>query len=282
MKQAVRPPGEAMNDYDILARIGARLGFERAFTEGRDEMAWLRELYDRSMSVAAEYGYNLPDFDSFWEAGEHAFEERMTPKALLQDFRADPVANPLPTPSGRIEIRSERVAGFRLDDCPGLATWFEPAEWLGNAPEGALHLISNQPARKLHSQLDLGSYSRAGKVAQREPARLNPKDARARGIRDGQVIRLRSARGACLAGAVISEDVAEGVVQMSTGAWLDLDADGVDRHGNVNVLTLDKPTSRLAQGPTAHTTIVFAEPFEGEAPPVRAYQPPDIEEQERI
>jgi biotin/methionine sulfoxide reductase len=281
MKQAVRPPGQAMNDHDILAMIAARLGLADAFTERRDEMAWLRELYGRSMTIAAEYGYNLPDFDSFWEAGDHTFEQRTTPKALMQDFRADPAANPLPTPSGRIEIRSERVAGFGLDDCPGLATWLEPAEWLGNAPEGALHLISNQPSRKLHSQLDLGSYSRAGKVAQREPARLNPKDAQARGIRDGQVIRLRSARGTCLAGAVISDDVAEGVVQMSTGAWLDMGPDGVERHGAVNVLTLDKPTSRLAQGPIAHTTIVFVEPFEGEAPPVRAYEPPDVQEQER-
>jgi biotin/methionine sulfoxide reductase len=78
----------------------------------------------------------------------------------------------------------------------------------------------------------------------------------------------------------VSPDVAEGVLQMSTGAWLDLDEGGAERHGNVNVLTLDKPTSRLAQGPTAQTTIVFVEPFEGTPPRVRAYDPPEIEEQE--
>jgi biotin/methionine sulfoxide reductase len=212
--------------------------------------------------------------------GEHRFEPRIEPKALMQDFRRDPVAHPLPTPSGRIEIRSERVAGFGYDDCPGQPTWFEPAEWLGNAPEGALHLVSNQPSRKLHSQLDLGRHSRNGKVGGREPARLHPSEADKRGIRDGDVILVRSARGSCLGGVVLSDDIAPGVLQMSTGAWLDLDAEGLDRHGNVNVLTLDKPTSRLAQGPTAHTTIVFVEKFEGEAPEVRAFEPPELEYRE--
>ncbi|AMY70331.1 molybdopterin-dependent oxidoreductase [Frigidibacter mobilis] len=281
MKQAVQPPGQTLNDYDILARIAGEMGFGEAFTEGRDEMGWLRDLYDRGVSAAAPHGYNLPDFDSFWQAGEYLFEQRVTPKALMQDFRRDPAAHPLPTPSGRIEIGSDRVAGFGYDDCPGLPTWFEPAEWLGNAPAGGLHLISNQPSRKLHSQLDQGSWSRAGKVMGREPARLHPVEAERRDIREGDVILLRSARGSCLAGAIVSADVAMGVIQMSTGAWLDLDDAGLDRHGNVNVLTLDKPTSRLAQGPTAHTTIVFAERFEGSPPAVRAFEPPVIEEQEK-
>lgn len=280
MKKAVEPPAGVRDDYAILTAIADRLGFAEAFTENRSEMDWLRHLYGEAVAVAGQHGYNLPDFDTFWEQGEFRFETGVAPKPLLGDFRTDPDANPLPTPSGRIEIFSERVAGFGYDDCPGIATWFEPAEWLGAAPDGALHLISNQPSRKLHSQLDLGGYSRAGKIAGREPARLNPNDAARRGIRDGDVIRVSSTRGACLAGAVISDDVAEGVIQMSTGAWLDLSADGLDRHGNVNVLTLDKPTSRLAQGPTAHTTIVFVERFEGEPPAVRAYEPPVMLDQE--
>ncbi len=280
MKQVLPPIGQALNDYDILAMISSELGLGERFTEGRNEMDWLRHMYGKSVAVAVRHGYNLPDFETFWEMGEHRFEPRIEPKALMQDFRRDPVAHPLPTPSGRIEIRSERVAGFGYDDCPGQPTWFEPAEWLGNAPEGALHLVSNQPSRKLHSQLDLGRHSRDGKIGGREPARLHPLEADKRGIRDGDVILVRSARGSCLGGVVLSDDIAPGVLQMSTGAWLDLDAEGLDRHGNVNVLTLDKPTSRLAQGPTAHTTIVFVEKFEGEAPEVRAFEPPELEYRE--
>ena len=76
------------------------------------------------------------------------------PFMLLEDFRADPVANPLSTPCGKIEIFSERVAEFNYDDCPGHPAWLEPAEWLG-VPDARhpLHLISDQP-RTLHSQLD--------------------------------------------------------------------------------------------------------------------------------
>lgn len=276
MKQAVAPFGEARSDHDILAGLAAHLGFEDAFTEGLDEMGWIRRLYDESQSVAADHGYNLPDFDSFWEAGEHRFTLGTKPRPLLADFRANPVANPLHTPSGRIEIRSKRVADFGYEDCPGMPVWREPAEWLGNAPEGALHLISNQPARKLHSQLDLGEWSRAGKVAEREPLRLHPAEAARRGIAEGDVVLVSSPRGACLAGAVISPDVAPGVVQLSTGAWLDIGPDGVERHGNANILTLDIPTSRLAQGPTAHTALVHVEKFQGTAPAVRAFKPPDI------
>lgn len=277
MKQVLEPFAQARNDHDILADLAGHLGFRDRFSEGLDEAGWLRRLYDESQSAAAVHGYNLPDFETFWEAGDYRFTLREAPVPLLAGFRADPTAHALATPSGRIEIFSERVADFGYDDCPGLPVWREPAEWLGNMPEGALHLVSNQPARKLHSQLDLGDWSRAGKVAGREAARMHPDEARSRGIRDGDVVLVRSARGACLGGAVLSADVAPGVLQMSTGAWLDLDPEGPERHGNVNVLTLDIPTSRLAQGPSAHTTCVFVERFVGDPPEMRAFQPPAVE-----
>jgi biotin/methionine sulfoxide reductase len=69
-------------------------------------------------------------------------------------------------------------------------------------------------------------------------------------------------------------------VQLATGAWFDpLDAaeiGSLDRHGNPNVLTLDKGTSKLAQSPTAQTTLVQVERFEGEAPPITVFSPPPI------
>ncbi len=66
-------------------------------------------------------------------------------------------------------------------------------------PRHPLTLIANQPATRLHSQLDFGGYSQSQKVAGREVARLNPADAKARGIADGDIIRLFNDRGACLA-----------------------------------------------------------------------------------
>jgi biotin/methionine sulfoxide reductase len=69
-----------------------------------------------------------------------------------------------------------------------------------------------------------------------------------------------------------------GVVELATGAWFDPSDPGapasLEAHGNPNVLTADRGTSRLAQGPAAHSTLVELARVEGEAPPVRAFDPP--------
>ena len=106
--------------------------------------------------------------------------------------------------------------------------------------------------------------------------RPEPRAAAQRGIADGDVVRLFNERGACLAGAVIDDGLMPEVVQLSTGAWYDPDETGMCRAGNPNVLTADVGTSRLAQGPSAHTCLVDVERFEGEAPRVEAYDPPEV------
>ena len=199
---------------------------------------------------------------------------------LFEDFRRDPERHPLKTPSGRIEIVSEAVAGFDYADCPPHPTWIPPAEWLGSAvaERWPLHLVTHQPANRLHSQMDPGPVSRGSKVAGREPVRVNPADAARRGIHDGDVVRLFNTRGACLAGAVVDADVMPGVVVMATGAWFDPpSAKGEpERHGNPNVLTLDIGTSPLAQGTSALTALVEIERWTKMAPPVRAFTPPEL------
>ena len=200
-------------------------------------------------------------------------------RVLFADFRDAPDDNPLPTPSGRIEIFSETIDGFGYDDCTGHPRWFEPAEWLGGeqAKRHPLHLVSNQPTTRLHSQLDCGKTSVASKIQDREPASIHPDDAAARGIADGDVVRLYNDRGACLAGARITASVRPGVVVLSTGAWYDPDSPGgLERHGNPNVLTLDKGTSRLAQGPSAHTTLIEMERAQGSLPKVEAFDAPEL------
>ena len=195
---------------------------------------------------------------------------------MLSDFRADPIAYPLATPSGKIEIYSRTVADFGYDDCPGHPVWQEPYEWLGNVDRYPLHLISNQPKDKLHSQLDHGAVSKAKKVAGREPLHIHPDDAALRGLKDGDLVRLFNERGACLGGVVIDEVLRPGVVQMSTGAWYDPDKTGLCKHGNPNVLTRDKGTSKLGQGPSAHSCLVEIELYTEAPPKVTAHEPPSI------
>jgi biotin/methionine sulfoxide reductase len=279
-KQVIPPVGEARNDFDIFADLAGRLGFGEAFTEGRTELDWLRQLYDVARQQAARQGHEMPSFDRFWEDGVLEFEPPVDAPVPFAAFADDPDAHPLKTPSGKIELYSDTIAGFGYADCPGHATWMEPAEWLGAALAATypLHLLSNQPRSRLHSQMDCGSVSAASKVGGREPVRLNAEDARARGIADGDIVRIFNARGACLAGAIVTDGLRPGVVELSTGAWFDPeDAARIgsdDKHGNPNVLTRDKGASSLTQTCTAHTTLVEVERWGRTAPPVGAHEPP--------
>ena len=117
-----------------------------------------------------------------------------------------------------------------------------------------LHLIANQPsAPAARPARRRPRTARPSKVAGREPIRIHPDDAAARGIADGDVVRVFNDRGACLAGAVVTDDVRPAVVQ-PVDRRVVRPVDPADRrlcaHGNPNVLTADRGTSRLAQGST--------------------------------
>jgi biotin/methionine sulfoxide reductase len=280
MQRAIPPLAEARNDYDIFAGLARRLGFEAAYTEGRDEMGWVRHLYEQARQQAAEQRLNWPDFETFWQQGHVAVPLPEKPTVLYEAFRSDPQANPLKTPSGRIELYSATIAGFGYADCPGHPAWLPPSEWLGAeaARRHPLHMLSSQPKNRLHSQLDQGRTAQADKIAGREPVYISKVDADARGIADGDVVRIYNDRGEALAGARVTDALRPGVVHLPTGAWYDPAEPGrigsLDKHGNPNVLTLDKGTSKLAQGPSAQTALVEIERYAGAAPPITAFTPP--------
>ena len=282
MHKAIEPVGESRNDYDVFSGLAQRLGFFEEFTEGRNEEEWLRHLWDQARQRAGQANFELPDFDTFWHEGPKEILKAEDKTVLLEAYRKDPQNNPLATPSGKIEIFSDVIAGFGYDDCPGHPVWMEPFEWLGGkiVKKFPLHIISNQPSTRLHSQLDSGSISKGSKIKDREPMTMNPVDAAGRGIKTGDVVRVFNERGSCLAGVNLSENVMPGVIQLATGAWFDPIVPGqigaLCKHGNPNVLTMDRGTSRLAQGPTAHSTLVQVEKFNDDIPDVTAHLPPAL------
>lgn len=280
MQQAIPPVGEARKEYDIYSDLAGRLGFRDKFTEGRNEMEWLRHMYDLARQNAARKQIEMPDFDAFWEEGHFAPDLPEEPHILFAAFRKNPVGAALRTPSGKIEIFSETIDGFGYDDCPGHPTWMEPSEWLGSEKTARfpLHMISNQPRYRLHSQLDFGGPSQANKIQGREAMWVHPIDAAARGLADGDIARVFNDRGACLAGVTVTDAIRPGVIRLPTGAWFDpLDSGeigSIDKHGNPNMLTLDKGSSRLAQSCTAQSTLVEIERFEDQVPAITAYDTP--------
>ena len=279
MQRAIAPVGGSRDDFDIFRELAARGGHEQAFTEGRDTEAWLRELWRRVGAGASEGGVSLPGYEEFFACGWVELPPPARDYVMFDAFRADPLLHPLRTPSGRIELASQAIGGFGYADCPAHPAWLAPAEWLGaaGANQFPLHLITIQPPDRLHSQMDPGPVSQAGKVAGRERIRVNPQDALARGLTNGDVVRVFNDRGACLAGVALDAGLMPGVVVMATGAWFDPAPDGLERGGNPNVLSLDIGTSSLTQGPSALSVLVQVAQWTGPAPAVEAYQLPRIE-----
>lgn len=278
MHRVLPAAGQARDDYDIFTALAERLGRREAFTEGRDARAWLEYLYERTRATLREQGHEAPDFATFWQLGEWRLPQQPDDGGILRAFCADPLLHPLPTPSGKIQISSPRLASFGYADCPGHPAWLAPVD----APSSRhpLQLVANQPATRLHSQFDFGAHSAAGKRQGREVCRMHPQDAQARGIADGDIIRLFNDRGACLACAWVTDEVMAGVVQLPTGAWYDPIDPAQDQpmcvHGNPNVLTLDIGTSSLAQGCSGQLTAVEIERFDQPVPAIHAFDPPAV------
>ena len=276
MHPVAAPYGEARDDYAILAGLAERLGTAEAFTENRSVRQWLEHLYEPTRAALAAMGLPAPSFTEFWNSEGHELPQQPDDGGRLRAFRVDPDGKPLPTPSGRLEIFSQTIASFGEPDCPGHPAWLGPT----NVPDddAPMTLVANQPRTRLHSQLDFGGHSTDAKHRGREVARMHPDDARQRGIADGDIIRIFNGRGACLAGVRITDGIRQGVIQLPTGAWYDPVDPTEDKplcvHGNPNVLTKDVGTSALAQGCTGQLTTVQVERFNGNLPPIQAYEPP--------
>ena len=255
-KKAMKSFKNSKTDYEIFSGLAKKLGFLESFTEDKSELDWIKFIWNNS-AKAHQKNISFPSFEEFWEKGYFELPSPKNEKIMFDDFRKDPINFPLNTPSGKIEISSETISNFQLSDCFSHPYWFEPYEWLGNIDEYPLHLISNQPTHRLHSQLDNAANSQNSKINGKEPVMINTSDALKRDIKGGDIVMLFNKRGRVLAGANISDSVMPGVVVLSTGAWFDPDyALNIERHGNPNVLTKDVGTSSLSQGPTCHTTLV--------------------------
>lgn len=281
MPQLISPRGEARVEYEIYTDLASRLGHAEAFTEGKSSDAWLQEIWETTRSRARESGADLPPWQDFLDGDVIYLEDPSPDQVFLADFRADPVKAALPTPSGKIELFSETIAGFGLNDCLAHPTWFVPRDVAaGMQRDYPLFLLSGQPKTRLHSQLDNGAYSLSHKISGREPVLIHPQDAAQRGIAEGDIVELFNARGRCLAGARVSDEVSRGCVFLWTGAWFDPDftaPQARDRHGNPNVLTHDHRTSSLTQSPAAHSALIEVRLFEGVLPSIQAHDPPSFE-----
>ncbi|ELY4872862.1 dimethylsulfoxide reductase subunit A [Cronobacter sakazakii] len=255
--QAIAPRFECRTIYDITSALAVRMGVGDTFTEGRTQEGWLRHLYAQSRRAIPE----LPDFDTFRQQGIFKLRDPQGHHVAYQAFRENPTANPLDTPSGKIEIYSSALADIA-------------AHW--QLPEGdVIHPLPvyspgfEQVSDPLRAQYPLQltgfhyksrTHSTYGNVdvlqaACRQQVWINPQDAQARGINDGDQVRVWNARGEARIEAKVTPRIMPGVVALGEGAWYQPDAQGVDHAGSINVLTTQRP-SPLAKGNPSHSNLV--------------------------
>lgn len=284
-KAEVAPAGESQSDFWICRELCKRWGYEEVFTEEKTELEWVKSIYADASLKGKAMGLSMPSFDKFWEQGYVRFpkdDKKTQNYTRYTEFRNNPYKHRLGTPSGKIEIYSPVVAKFNYDDCKGYPSWIEPQEWLGKkeiVKDYPLHLVSPHSKYRLHSQMNnsymRGLYEKSG----REPILLNAKEAKKRDIKDGDILRVFNSRGEILAAAHITEEVINDVVCICEGAWYSPEIPGeksLCQHGNVNILTIDKGTSKLGQSNIAHTALVQIEKYKGVLKPINAFNKPKI------
>lgn len=263
----IEPLGQSRSDFEVFRDLAERLGFKDKFTGGLDtEDGWLRKLYSQG-----ELGMS---YDEFRKVGFVKLPVEENKAVAFAAFRRDPDANKLQTPSGKIEIHSERIAKYGYKDCPPTPTFLEPFEWLGSreAETYPLAMINKHSPWRRHSSYDnIAELHRCSKVNGFEALWINPQDAAPRGIKTGDVLRVFNGRGAVAAGAYVTTRVRARCVVLHQGAWYSPVEPGkigsLDRGGCSNTLNAQRGTSQLAQGPVCHTCLVQVEKMPGEVKP---------------
>jgi anaerobic dimethyl sulfoxide reductase subunit A len=104
--QAIKPRFECKTIYEMTTELAKRMGVAQQFTEGRTQEGWMRHLYEQSREAIPE----LLPFDEFRKHGMFKQRDPEGHHVAYKAFRADPAANPLTTPSGKIEIYSAQLA----------------------------------------------------------------------------------------------------------------------------------------------------------------------------
>ncbi|WP_024557099.1 dimethylsulfoxide reductase subunit A [Franconibacter pulveris 1160] len=258
--QAISPRFECKTIYEMTSEIAKRLGVEQQFTEGRTQEEWLRHLYEQSRKALPE----LPDFDTFRQQGIFKKRDPDGHFVAYKAFRDDPQANPLSTPSGKIEIYSSQLAqiadSWTLEKgdvihplpvySPGFEHYDDPLR-----EKYPLQLTGFHYKARTHS-----TYGNVDvlKAACRQEMWMNPIDATPRGIVSGDTVRIFNDRGEVRIEVKVTPRIIPGVVALGEGAWYDPDAQGIDHAGCINVLTTQRP-SPLAKGNPSHSNLVEIE-----------------------
>jgi anaerobic dimethyl sulfoxide reductase subunit A len=231
MNRALEPLGECKSDFDIVTELAPRLGIEGFNPHTEDE--WLKMFIDHN----PEYQQHIKDYDKFRQEGIHRLKLDK-PIIAFREQIDDVENNPFPTPSGKIEIFSQRVADLKKTDAPPIPKYMPTPEDRHDPliEKYPLQLLTPHPKNRVHSELYVVPWLRE---VEEHRAWINLTDAEPRGIRDGDEIHVFNDRGRIAIKAWITQRIMPGVICIFEGAWYNPDKNGVDRGACANTLTKD-------------------------------------------
>ena len=264
LQPVTAPKFERKPIYWIMSEVAKRLGPDvyQQFTEGRTQEEWLKLLYAKML----EKDPKLPTYEALKEMGIYKRKDPNGHFVAYKKFRDNPQANPLKTPSGKIEIYSSALAKIAnswelekdetISPLPVYASTFDG--W--DAPER-----SQFPLQMFGFHFKARTHSSYGNIdilqaACRQEVWLNPVDAQIRGIKNGDLVRVFNGRGELRIAAKVTPRIMPGVSAMGQGAWheANMTGDRVDHGSCINTLTTHRP-SPLAKGNPQHTNLVQIE-----------------------
>jgi anaerobic selenocysteine-containing dehydrogenase len=246
--QAIAPLGEARPNVWLFGELARRMGFtEECFGDTAEEL----------IAQTMDFG---PDGRSRNPGMEHitlaALKERgHIPLAMHADAEKPFLAyaeGDLLTPSGRIEFYSETLAARGADPLPGFVP---PVESRHGALAGRfpLEFLPRKADNYMNSTFANLEGHRAMEARTSQRLEMHPVDAAARGIAEGDAVRVWNDRGALRLTALLNAALPEGVVAARLD-WTKMSPDGM----NVNALTSER-LADLAGAPTFYSTLVEVE-----------------------
>jgi anaerobic selenocysteine-containing dehydrogenase len=250
-RPAIAPLGEALPNVEVFRRLAARMGFTEPCFSDTDEMLCRQALQSDAPSMAGI------SFESLMERGWQ--------RLAIPPRHAPFAEGGFPTPSGQCEFFSLRAQQMGLDPLP---CYLPPYESVQSAPQLAarfpLALLSPPHRHALNSSFaNLPLFLQAEKSPQLD---IHQDDAAARGIRDGDTVRIFNDRGAFLATARPGDRARPGVVVAPSLWWNKLCPGG----NNANAVTSQALTD-LGHGATFYDCLVQVERLAGDEASV---QPP--------
>jgi anaerobic selenocysteine-containing dehydrogenase len=240
LKQKVlEPPGEVKPESEIYRLLAERLGFPGEAIESTFPGA-------SDGAVEAWLAKRLAPF----------------PALTLDRLREGPVLAPgheeiafadlvFPTPSGKIELRSEEAARrWGVDPLPAHV---EPAESVrrdsAESRKYPLYLMTPNTKNRIHSQFNNLRMIRA--VSPKPVADMHPDDMRERGIAPGDEVRVFNDRGQLTLEARADHGIRRGCVSVTNGWW-------ITEGGTVNFCSLGRETD-MGHGAAFHDNLVQVE-----------------------